>query len=203
MTASAKNENIDTMFAHLYDVISSQRFLAMEGLGKEVPFFICPFHPANQEKVDSWVKALCSRLENNGINVIEVNLYDLCIEKLGEEGDLELILEKESSWTKNELKEQLQALLDVAEEIVPAIQEKIPAQGYDVLFLTGVGLVFPYIRSHNILNNLQRVTADRPLVMFFPGDYTHSLEHGSSLDLFGRLQDDKYYRAFNINHYQI
>jgi hypothetical protein len=36
------------------------------------------------------------------------------------------------------------------------------------------------------------------MVMFFPGDYSHSLEEGASLDLFGRLHDDKYYRAFNI-----
>ncbi|WP_261863114.1 DUF1788 domain-containing protein [Psychrobacter sp. JCM 18900] len=35
---------------------------------------------------------------------------------------------------------------------------------------------------------------------FFPGAYTHSLESGASLDLFGRLHDDKYYRAFNIYH---
>jgi len=35
-------------------------------------------------------------------------------------------------------------------------------------------------------------------VMFFPGTYTQSLESGASLDLFGRLDHDKYYRAFNI-----
>jgi len=40
-------------------------------------------------------------------------------------------------------------------------------------------------------------------VMFFPGEYKHSLEEGASLDLFGRLHDDKYYRAFNIFDYQI
>ena len=48
------------------------------------------------------------------------------------------------------------------------------------------------------LHNLQKVAKDQPTVMFFPGEYTHSLEKGASLDLFGRLHDDKYYRAFNI-----
>jgi hypothetical protein len=38
--------------------------------------------------------------------------------------------------------------------------------------------------------------------MFFPGVYTQSLEKGASLDLFGRLHDDKYYRAFNIFHWE-
>jgi hypothetical protein len=74
---------------------------------------------------------------------------------------------------------------------------------FDVLFISGVGEVFPYIRSHNVLNNLQSSAKDRPTVMFFPGTYTQSLETGASLDLFGRLHDDKYYRAFNIFHVEV
>ena len=76
-------------------------------------------------------------------------------------------------------------------------------QAFDILFITGVGEVFPYIRSHTVLNNLQSTAKDHPTLMFFPGEYTHSLETGASLDLFGRLHDDKYYRAFNIYHTQI
>ena len=67
-----------------------------------------------------------------------------------------------------------------------------------MLLITGVGEVFPYIRSHNVLNNLQRVAKGYPTVMFFPGAYTHEMATGASLDLFGKLHDDKYYRAFNI-----
>jgi hypothetical protein len=74
---------------------------------------------------------------------------------------------------------------------------------FDVMFITGVGEVFPYIRSHNVLNNLQSAAKDKPTVMFFPGKYTHSLEGGASLDLFNIHQNDKYYRAFNIYHYEI
>ncbi|MDD3149127.1 MAG: DUF1788 domain-containing protein, partial [Candidatus Riflebacteria bacterium] len=64
------------------------------------------------------------------------------------------------------------------------------------------GASFPLLRSHNVLNNLQSTAKDRPTLMFFPGEYTHSLEKGASLDLFGLLHDDKYYRAFNILHRQ-
>jgi len=70
-------------------------------------------------------------------------------------------------------------------------------------FITGVGEVFPYIRSHNVLNNLQSVAKTHPTVMFFPGEYIHSDDIGSALELFGCLEDDRYYRAFNIYDYQI
>jgi len=94
-------------------------------------------------------------------------------------------------------------VLDPETRLIPAIAEKMAHEEYDVMFITGVGEVFPYIRSHTVLNNLQSTAKDKPTVMFFPGEYTHSLEKGTSLDLFGRLHDDMYYRAFNIYHTQI
>ena len=64
--------------------------------------------------------------------------------------------------------------------------------------MTGIGEVFPCIRSHNVLNNLQSVSKDKPMLMFFPGRYQQSDTMGSSLVLFGQLKDDQYYRAKNI-----
>ena len=49
-----------------------------------------------------------------------------------------------------------------------------------------------------MLNNLQSVSKDKPMLMFFPGAYEQSETLGSSLVLFGRLKDDQYYRAKNI-----
>ena len=99
---------------------------------------------------------------------------------------------------KADFRSQLQSILDVETVVTPEISRRLETNPCDVLFLSGVGEVFPYVRSHNVLNNLQRVAKDQPTVLFFPGEYTHSLEQGASLDLFGRLHDDKYYRAFNI-----
>ena len=106
----------------------------------------------------------------------------------------------EESISKDQLKELLQGMLDPEAHLIPAIASKLANSEFDVLFLAGVGEVFPFIRSHNVLNNLQSTAKEKPTVMFFPGAYTHSLESGASLDLFGRLHDDKYYRAFNIFH---
>lgn len=200
-------------FSHLRDVISSERFLQMRGLNNDLPFYVCDFDAAQatamQKQVALLIRALGNLnvpcLGNRGVRVLEVNLYDLVVDMLkaregGPPGDnlWEQILAVEADIGKDELLELLQNVLDVQGHLVPAIGERLQQAEHDVVFLTGIGEVFPYIRSHNVLNNLQSTAKDKPTVMFFPGEYRHTLLKGASLELFGRLHDDKYYRAFNI-----
>ncbi|MBM7334504.1 DUF1788 domain-containing protein [Alcanivorax marinus] len=187
---------------HLFSVVSGQRFLNKQGLGNEVPFFICPYRPKEALEMERLQRQLVNRLEQAGIRILSINLYDLAVDILKERDIWEQVLELEPTVSKDQLKELLQGVLDPEAHLVPAIAAKLQSVEFDVLFLSGVGEVFPYIRSHNVLNNLQSTAKDQPTVMFFPGSYTHSLETGASLDLFGRLHDDKYYRAFNIFHYE-
>jgi hypothetical protein len=187
-------------FQHLFAVISGQRFLNKQGLGNEVPFFICPFKSEESVEMERLQRHLINRLEQAGVRILEINLYDLSIEILKDRDIWGQIVEMEDSVSKEQLKELLQGVLDPEAHLVPAIAAKMARTDFEVLFLSGVGEVFPYIRSHNVLNNLQSTAKEKPTVMFFPGAYTHSLESGASLELFGRLRDDKYYRAFNIFH---
>lgn len=198
-----KTKNTSAIFDHLLTVISGERFLRKEGLGNEIPFFICPYAPENSVEMEQSREKLVVQLNQRRVRVLEVNLYDLSLGMLKNRDILDQILTIESSVSKDELKELLQGVLDPENHLVPAISQIIKDDKFDVLFLSGVGEVFPYLRSHNVLNNLQSVAKDKPTVMFFPGEYAYSLESGASLDLFGRLRDDKYYRAFNINDYEI
>jgi len=195
--------SIPERYDHLLKTISSERFLKMQGLGNEVPFFICPFKPQEFNDMSRLYDQLVNTLRNKGIRVLKINLYDLTIDILKERGVWDRVIKSEQSISKEELKELLQSVLDPENHLIPAIANKMAEGEFDVMFITGVGEVFPYIRSHTVLNNLQSTAKDRPTVLFFPGEYRHSLEEGASLDLFGRLHDDKYYRAFNIYHYQI
>jgi len=187
-------------YQHLLAVISSQRFLKMQGLGNEVPFFICPYDPKEANEMTKLGNQLINQLKNQGIHVLKINLYDLAIELLKERGIWEQLLEAESTISKDELKELLQGVLDPEKKLIPVIARQMQDEPFDVMFISGVGEVFPYIRSHSVLNNLQSTAKNRPTIMFFPGEYSHSAERGASLKLFGRLPDDNYYRAFNIYH---
>lgn len=187
-------------FEHLFQLMSSERFLQKQGLGNEVPFFICPFDPKQAVEMQNHVRQLARRLAQHGIKVLEIDLYDLSIELLQARGIWDQILQIEETVSKEQLQELLQGVLDPESHLIPAIAAKMAESEFSIIFITGVGEVFPYIRSHNVLNNLQSTAKEQPTVMFFPGKYTQSLDLGASLDLFGRLHDDKYYRAFNIYH---
>lgn len=200
MSVKLEKRSEKQTFDHLLAVVSSERFLEKRGLGNEVPFFICDFPPEQAVSMEKLKGQLKNKLEEKGISILEINLYDLSIEILRQRGVWDQILEKELTLPKEELKELLQALLDSEKHLVPAIAARMANSDFKVMFITGVGEVFPYIRSHNVLNNLQSTAKDKPTLMFFPGTYTQSREFGASLDLFGRLHDDKYYRAFNIFH---
>ncbi|MBX3104728.1 MAG: DUF1788 domain-containing protein [Cryobacterium sp.] len=184
---------------HLVSVLSSRRFLEMEGLGNEVPFFIYPFEPEDSLAVAAAKKRIKNKLENDyGVTVLEINLYDLTVEMLHERGVWDRLLKLEVEQGKDALLNPLQNMLDPGLKLIPAIKQRLDAAPYDILFITGIGEVFPYIRSHNVLSNLQSVVSDKPMLMFFPGDYKQSETFGSALVLFGRLKDDNYYRAFDI-----
>jgi len=199
MNLALETAPIAERFDHLLNLLTSKRFLNREGLNNEVPFFICPYAADESVAMASMQKQLISRLKQKGVQPLHVDLYDLVVEILKRDGDWDWILSEETNISKDQLTEELQGILDTETILIPEIGERMQQEDeFDVLILTGVGEVFPYIRSHNVLNNLQKVAEDQPTLMFFPGAYTQTLESGAELNLFGRLHDDKYYRAFNV-----
>ena len=194
---------ITERFDHLLKVMSSERFLKMQGIGNEVPFFIFSFKPTESEEIKSMEQNLVAQLEMKGIRICRVDLYDLTIEMLKERGIWEQILEIEPTVTKQELLELFDGVLDPKENLVPAIAAKMDAQPFDILIITGIGEVYPYIRTHNLLENMQSTAKDKPTLFFFPGSYTPSLEKGFMLNLFDMPSGNNYYRAFDIEHFEI
>ena len=74
-------------------------------------------------------------------------------------------------------------------------KELVPSTGASFFSASNSELSSAYARLFGI--------TEKPTVLFFPGTYAHRLATGASLDLFGVPHDDKYYRAFNILHYEV
>ena len=196
------DDDIASVEQHVLAVLSSDRFLRMEGLGNEVPFFIWPYPPEQELEVQSANSRIVDRLRTTrGLSVLVVDLFELAVELLEGRGGnmLERLEQIEPTRSRSAFRRDLQRMLDPEQHIVPAIERRIEAEaGVDLLVLTGIGRVFPFIRSHNVLNNLQVAVPDFPVLMLFPGEYSQTASFGSSLVLFNLLTDDQYYRAKNI-----
>ncbi|THV60829.1 DUF1788 domain-containing protein [Flagellimonas alvinocaridis] len=186
--------NLTQKFEHLFKVISSSNFLNKESLGGEIPFFISAYDCKEEIACRDEIRLLIRKLEDNGVHVLELNLYSLTCEILEDKGGMERMFKVEQAKPKDKFLNALQSSLNMHQVLMPLIKEKIKAANAKVYFLTGIGLVFPFIRSHNVLNNLQNIAKEAPTVAFFPGDY-----NGHTLNLFGMLKDDNYYRAFNMD----
>ena len=190
-------EDIASKFELIYKKISNDNFLNKESLGGEIPFFIAPYKAVQELEVSEAIQRLIKKLDTMGIPVIEINLYNLVCDILEEKGGMERMFRVEKAKSKEKFLKALQSSLNIHQILMPRINDMILASDAKIYFLTGIGLVFPFIRSHNVLNNLQNVAKEAPTIAFFPGEY-----NGHSLNLFGLLKDDNYYRAFNIDKIQ-
>jgi hypothetical protein len=193
-----KEEDLHKKFEHIFHVIKSPTFLAMDALGGEIPFWISAYNPKQENEVNLEIRNLIKRLQNDGITPQLVNLFELSIQLVDQHIGLEKMFEVEKRKKKEKFRGRLESTINIHERLIPAIKKQVGEADSDVLLINGVGAVFPYLRSHNVLNNLQSAVKEIPTVMFFSGNYT-----GRSLELFGKLKDDNYYRAFNIDNYKL
>ena len=97
---SLMNRPMHERYEHLLAILSSERFLKMQGLGNEVPFFICPFDPKDANDMGRLGIQLIKQLGNKNIKVLKINLYDLSIELLQKRGIWDQILETETERRK-------------------------------------------------------------------------------------------------------
>ncbi|WP_214036947.1 DUF1788 domain-containing protein [Methanospirillum sp.] len=173
--------------------IIREDFLKARGLGNEVPFWIFDYPPEDEHFVRYSILKIQERLTSHSIHFKEIDLYELCLEIIGSKIPSEKIDEYESNKGSDKLLKKLQIILK-PENIKKEIQRMIASEEtVDLVLLTGIGKAWPLIRLHSILNNLQPVLGNTPLIAFYPGEYTNS-----ELSLFRRFKDANYYRAFRI-----
>ena len=184
---------------HLFAVLSGKRFLQMEGLSNEVPFFIYPYDPGGRPRGRGVQEADQEPARQQGHRgPRDQPLRPVGRDPQGARGLGSRARHSSPSRTRTTSARCSRGCSTRSSTSRPAIRAKLAEGDFDIFFLTGIGEVFPYIRSHNVLNNLQSVVTGKPMLMFFPGRYEQSDTLGSSLVLFGRLKDDQYYRAKNI-----
>ncbi|OEH85983.1 hypothetical protein BHU72_14980 [Desulfuribacillus stibiiarsenatis] len=172
--------------------IKEDKFVRGHGLGNEISFYVFDYEPEKELVVRSYVERIKKEFSHEGSNrkVIEFDLYKMLLEIAKERNIFDRIFEMEDKRGKEEL---FKAMANFAKPDIFLRKIKEQLEDHNVVLITGVGKVYPFVRSHTILNNLQEVIDKNPVIMFFPGKYD-----GQSLQLFGKFKDDNYYRAFPL-----
>jgi hypothetical protein len=189
----------------LQEILTRPEFLEMRGVAKEVPIFIQTYSPADDDQLRLVVRGVEQHLRKQGLRVNHVDLFELVLKLLEAKGYLDVVLQEEASWSKSDLFDTLQNVAEPTSALVPKLMEELgDAQ---ISLITGSGRVYPFLRTHTILEALQPAMVRHPVVIFFPGEYSQDADGGTYLRLFGKSATTKienaHYRAINLDYFDI
>lgn len=172
------------------DRLSDEAFLTNKGLSNEVGIHVFCYDPKEELTVREFFDTLKER-RDVPYRLIECDLYKIFLEICAGKRILNSIPNMEQRKGKEHLLGQLQKVA-TPEAFVEKMKYE-PHQKGDILLISGIGKVYPFMRSHKILDNIQHIFAEIPVLMLYPGSFD-----GQDLDLFGKFLDGHYYRAFNL-----
>jgi hypothetical protein len=174
--------------------IVSKEFLTGSGLGNEIAFHIFDYPPEDELRVREHIKFLLEHIpkQKPDLKVKHVNLFEFVLDYLTNRNLLDKALKMQQKDGDAALLKALAGPLH-ENKLASHFAEVVQPTNYDLVIISGVGSVWPLLRSHTLLNNLHSKMGQTPLVMFYPGRFD-----GQSLRLFGKLKNSNYYRAFNL-----
>jgi hypothetical protein len=191
----------------LFKIFSSPEFLELKGIAAGVPLFIQPYDAADDDRIRGIVSTVTTRLHHAGVSATEVDLFDLVLAVLEELELLDALIENEAISEKVEFLDELRNLSAPRSHVIPRLMETLRSDDAELTLLTGSGRVFPFLRTHALLEEPELSQLGHPVVLFFPGEYIQEEGGGSHLRLFGKVASptitNPHYRAMNLDHFCI
>ena len=180
------NERLDK----IRELLRDSDFLDGKGLSNEVNIRIFCYEPEQEMTIRHFLNQLAAD-KTLGCQLKICNLYDIFLSICDDMGITEEIPDMEAADGSTYLLQELHNAVGEG-EFIDKIQYE-PHQRGDVLLLTGIGAVFPFMRIHSLLAALQPHFPDTPILVMYPGDFD-----GHHVKLFNCLHPNDYYRAFNV-----
>jgi hypothetical protein len=191
----------------LFDLFRDPGFLSMSGQANEVPLFIQTYEQADHDGMMRLLDSLIIRLQASGMAIQRIDLFELVLQELEECGILGDFLRDESSFEREDVLETLRNYSDPKTYLVKRLAPVFENADIQLTLITGSGRIFPFLRTHTILESIQPIMVQHPVVIFFPGQYEQDRNGGSLLKLFGTIPSptivNPYYRATNLSHYRM
>lgn len=188
------NTKLQERLNELPDILRTPAFLKGEGLGNDINYRIFNYSPEDELQVREYLAFLQTLFNDKipDINLVQINLLEALKTYLQERNFLDKALQMQASRGDTALMKALKGPLHMS-KFAPWMVRHYLSNQTDILFLTGMGSVWPLIRGHHLLNALHAEIDDKPVVLFYPGSYD-----GTTLTLFNQLPGKNYYRAFAL-----
>ena len=192
-------KSLEERFEILDNTLKSENFLANRGLGNEVGYYIFDYDPKHELLVREYIRNLEKRNspETDGFKIQAFNLYEIMIDFIEKKGYLNQIEKMEHRHDIMYVSTRINRLLKMEEfddsqmYFTQYISERV--QTNSIVFLTGIGEIYPLIRAHSVLNKMHLVYTKTPVIMMYPGEYDRL-----RLTILNSNKDSNYYRAFRI-----
>ncbi len=189
-------KTLEERLAQIEIEISKEDFKKNKGRGNEVGYYVFDYPAEEELKIREYVESLKTKnnLSITGYELMVYDVYDIMIDYIEEEGLMDACAQMEEEEGMDYLIASVCDLLKMSQKdnyFTNYIEKHTPKDS--IVFITGVGKIFPFVRSHDILNRLNLVFDRVPVVLFYPGKYD-----GQTLMLFSEFKDDNYYRAFPL-----
>ena len=177
-------QTIEQRLDRVRALLGNRDFLTGKGLSNEVNIRILPYDPKDEMAVRHFTEQLLTDT-SLPCRIICRNLYEVFLQICEDMDILEEIPNMEDENGSAYLLTELHQDIDTT-AYVDRIDYPDHEQG-DVVLLTGVGEVFPFMRIHALLEALQPRFTGIPIVVLYPGDYD-----GHHVKLFGKLPPNDY-----------
>jgi Domain of unknown function (DUF1788) len=191
------SDELTTRLNAILPRIVSDDFLSGSGIGNEIAFYVFDYDPEDELRVRPHIQFLLNQIPKSkpGLRVTHVNLFDLAIDHLRSRELLEPCFDMQRERGDKELLEALSPELD-PERFAEVFNEAAKPHDSDLVLVSGIGSVWPLLRTHQLISVLHSKMGRTPVVFFYPGRYD-----GKTLRLFGKplgSTADPYYRAFKL-----
>ncbi|MDD5403800.1 MAG: DUF1788 domain-containing protein [Sulfuricella sp.] len=175
--------------------LTSPEFLNNQGLGNEIGFWIFDYPPEREldmrDFLDGSIMPALAK-HQPPVRAVKIDLFDLVISQLEDRKLLDKAIEMQRTQGDAKALESLRRVLK-EDKLAERLVAELDMANIDLMILSGVGAVYPMLRTHTLLSALHPLMKDTPLLMMYPGKYD-----GYSLRLFNKLAEDHYYRAFRL-----
>ena len=163
--------NINDRLQEMTDKIASGQVIESTNLGNEINFRVFDYDPEDEYVVRDY---LYNYLLKRNKNIQVFDIYNIIVDILKEKGFLEKTFEYEKKKGAKFVNSIIQKTLAISSNndlIIKYIKDHFKKEDGKIIIITGMGKCYGIVRGHTILNNLQSVITENPVIMFYPGTY--------------------------------